>query len=1263
MQVGNLTSSIVSVRRAAANASSDGLAASEEAAFSTFLEYGEGLDSLSRPEYARSLAWLSRQQLDAGKPFATYQGLVEGKLETVEVKYHDLVVGKFVPDLLAKPESLEKMLKPVATSLARLDAASAKALAGEHATSLVERANYLAGLCQRLPSASAQALYQAVAAQPDWSQATGFGTALLDARPDAPGTEWAKAFAHQAELAKWPGNLQAAAQALYLKTFAATGQADKANQEMARWQPALTSLARPELATSLVGLAGSGLEPARVTETLQALSPSGQDARVIDFERLNAGLQDGTASWSLLEKLETRPRNWVKSAPDAVALATQLCPDAQERWQLAARILESNSAKWLGELVGQPSQLFEAQQPWAYARTAAGLGWTESPNGNYAPNLNTSLTTPAIDLAGLQSPRVELRYQCATEAGSDRCHLEVAGEDGQWKSLGSMTGKVSNGFQETELSEFKDQKVRLRLRFSSDSSNQGDGFLLEHMAVSGRTEQGQSVPFWYSAGPRETADVLDRYASLGASQRTDYLAGLKRLMESVERPEAALALSGAVTGNPGDPGYVDECGRLGQLARLTDLSPAIELWPGLHDRPSADLARLGSLCRRAWSDQPSREAGLQRLALANLTSGQLERLERLADSTDALLAGWTVPVGSWGWERDPDHGLVLADSPGGNYGNNQDLALVSPELTIPAELPRLSFERAYVIENGGDKVHLEFCPVGGEWSPLRTYTGKSDWQQESLNLASLAGRKGRLRLRLTTDSSNVYDGIKLAGLRLTGAHDERPIEMPSGGVSLGEVLDSVSRTKPEAREELLAKLELLTPLAGEVGLAMRVMESGGDSETVAMARRFGSQTALELSREFPGLSERSARLAERLHRCLGERPEPTYWGETARQLDAHPEWLEPLEELVGPEPAAANLHSGWGLERAPELGLVWSDSPGRNYADNTDNSLELEPLSLWGKSQGKLSFELTSALEKDGDKLLVEAATHGGAWSTLEKFTGNQPWQRHTVDLSPFDGQKFRLRFRLVSDSSKNFDGVKLNRIRVEAQDSRGNPERLFNFEPGSPHMVDLLDALRADRGLKNSAAHLEVLRGISADLGGFSQAVSLWPVVEKSLEHPQGEAALTAVQKLAQRAGVAMTSQLAPAVLSQPQITPEMSERLGNLGEAAQGLGLESSLLQWLAGRVLLEPDTAKLKGLLSNLGHDQATEILTALQAKARVLEGRVTLAEALGRLAVLRLASENSTTAQLLDSLFAELSRTDFERGEDWLQVGDQVVPVRE
>ncbi|MCA9797014.1 MAG: hypothetical protein KC910_34625, partial [Candidatus Eremiobacteraeota bacterium] len=504
-------------------------------------------------------------------------------------------------------------------------------LAGEHSTSLVERANYLAGLCQRLPSASAQALYKAVAAQPDWSQATSFGTALLEARPDAAGAEWAKAFTSQSELAKWPGNLQPAARTLYLKTFAATGQADKATQELARWQPALTTLARPELAASLAGLAGSGLDPARVAERLGGLEPSEQDARLVDFERLNAGLQDGAASWNLLENLETRPRNWAKAAPDALALANQLCPDSDQRFQLAARILESNSTKWLGELIGKPSQLFEAEEPWAYARTPAGLGWTESPNGNYAANLNTSLTTPAIDLAGLKAPRVELRYQCTTENGSDWCRLEAAGENGEWKPMGYMTGKVSNGFREVDLSEFKGQKIRLRLRFTSDSSNSGDGFLLEHLSVSGRNDQGQTVPFWYSAGPRETASVLDRYASLGTSQRQDYLTGLKTLMASVERPEAALALSGALTTNPGDKGYVEECQRLGQLARLTDLAPAVDLWPILHERSEADLARLGSLTRRAWPDDQTRAAGLQKLALANLDGPQLERLEKLAD--------------------------------------------------------------------------------------------------------------------------------------------------------------------------------------------------------------------------------------------------------------------------------------------------------------------------------------------------------------------------------------------------------------------------------------------------------------------------------------------------------------------------------------------------------------------------------------------------------------------------------------------------------
>ncbi len=131
--------------------------------------------------------------------------------------------------------------------------------------------------------------------------------------------------------------------------------------------------------------------------------------------------------------------------------------------------------------------------------------------------------------------------------------------------------------------------------------------------------------------------------------------------------------------------------------------------------------------------------------------------------------------------------------------------------------------------------------------------------------------------------------------------------------------------------------------------------------------------------------------------------------------------------------------AAWGVTTAryASPGHAATDSPGAFYTNNTDAALALAvSLDLSGASHPALSFEHSYALEAGYDYGYVEVSTDGGStWLTpvLAAYNGNLgAMSREQLDLSPYAGAaNFRLRFRLVTDSSVVMDGWYVDDVRV----------------------------------------------------------------------------------------------------------------------------------------------------------------------------------------------------------------------------------------
>ncbi|MBI3929835.1 MAG: hypothetical protein HY319_30130 [Armatimonadetes bacterium] len=150
-----------------------------------------------------------------------------------------------------------------------------------------------------------------------------------------------------------------------------------------------------------------------------------------------------------------------------------------------------------------------------------------------------------------------------------------------------------------------------------------------------------------------------------------------------------------------------------------------------------------------------------------------------------------------------------------------------------------------------------------------------------------------------------------------------------------------------------------------------------------------------------------------------------------RQVPQDPAHLEVVGSLLERTRRPGWSPSGsWGRLEVPGRGKVWTESPEGNYPDRADMALTSEPVSMRGLFGCRLEFE-TRYKTEDCDSMKIEASTDGEHWTALDSFSGTGEWGPRSVDLSAYDGAEVRLRFRFTSDSSRNYDGVLLDRIRL----------------------------------------------------------------------------------------------------------------------------------------------------------------------------------------------------------------------------------------
>jgi uncharacterized protein (TIGR03437 family) len=132
------------------------------------------------------------------------------------------------------------------------------------------------------------------------------------------------------------------------------------------------------------------------------------------------------------------------------------------------------------------------------SRAASGMrSWTDSPGGNYSNSSNASLTSPLFDFSGLNEIALSFAQSFATEARYDLCVVEYSIDEGAtWIRAAAFTGTQST-FAPAQISLRAldgQKKARIRFRLQADGGVVADGWYIDEIRLTGRSNNATVIP-------------------------------------------------------------------------------------------------------------------------------------------------------------------------------------------------------------------------------------------------------------------------------------------------------------------------------------------------------------------------------------------------------------------------------------------------------------------------------------------------------------------------------------------------------------------------------------------------------------------------------------------------------------------------------------------------------------------------------------------------------------------------------------------------
>ncbi|MBI5402175.1 MAG: T9SS type A sorting domain-containing protein [Ignavibacteriae bacterium] len=161
----------------------------------------------------------------------------------------------------------------------------------------------------------------------------------------------------------------------------------------------------------------------------------------------------------------------------------------------------------------------------------------------------------------------------------------------------------------------------------------------------------------------------------------------------------------------------------------------------------------------------------------------------LLDSAENGFGNWTTS-NTWAVTSTQYHSPSnsFTDSPTGNYVNNTNnsMTLNFPLNTSSMPVIFLSFWHRYYTEAGYDYCRVEVSSNNGStWNEITSYNGNAQtWAYQSFNITSYCNSSAnvRIRFRLTSDASQIFDGWYVDDIKITGYQS-----IPTGVGNIGNI--------------------------------------------------------------------------------------------------------------------------------------------------------------------------------------------------------------------------------------------------------------------------------------------------------------------------------------------------------------------------------------------------------------------------------------------------------------------------------------------
>jgi hypothetical protein len=145
----------------------------------------------------------------------------------------------------------------------------------------------------------------------------------------------------------------------------------------------------------------------------------------------------------------------------------------------------------LADDVEGPDPGWTAQVPWAITTEASHSpthSWTDSPGGNYAPNADTSLVSPPLDLGALAGTRLAFRHIYDFEPGFDGGAVEVSTDGATWTRVHTFSAQDQTASWEPVQIDLPmldgAPQARIRFRVTADGGLQRDGWHVDDVEIS-----------------------------------------------------------------------------------------------------------------------------------------------------------------------------------------------------------------------------------------------------------------------------------------------------------------------------------------------------------------------------------------------------------------------------------------------------------------------------------------------------------------------------------------------------------------------------------------------------------------------------------------------------------------------------------------------------------------------------------------------------------------------------------------------------------